>query len=65
MAQGGTLYYPIWLAYAAGVIENEGHDIQFYDAPSDGLTMDDIFLGMGGFSPDIVVLDTSTASIFK
>ncbi|WP_269848766.1 hypothetical protein [Methanosarcina horonobensis] len=22
--QGGALYYPIWLAYAAGVLEEEG-----------------------------------------
>lgn len=64
VAKGGTLYYPLWLAYAAGVSEAEGHNIRFYDAPSEGLSIDDIFIRMGDFYPDIVVLDTSTPSIF-
>ena len=34
VTKGGTLYYPVWLALAAGVAEKEGHSVQFFDAPA-------------------------------
>ena len=33
-ARGGTLYYPIWLAYAAGVLEQAGFETRLVDAPA-------------------------------
>jgi anaerobic magnesium-protoporphyrin IX monomethyl ester cyclase len=33
-ARGGTLYYPIWLAYATEVLEEE-HKVKLVDAPAD------------------------------
>lgn len=65
VTKGGTLYYPIWLAYAAGVAEKEGHEIQFYDAPAEGLSIDSVFGRMDGFVPNMVVVDTSTPSIYS
>ncbi|MDY6862568.1 MAG: radical SAM protein [Thermodesulfobacteriota bacterium] len=65
VTKGGTFYYPIWLAYAAGVVEKTGHDIQFFDAPAAGLGVSDIVKKMGNFIPDIMVVDTSTPSIYN
>ena len=63
VTKGGTLYYPFWLAYAVGVVEQMGHDIRFFDAPATGLKIEDIFARLGEFVPDLVVVDTSTPSI--
>jgi len=65
VTKGGTLYYPIWLAYAAGVAEQAGHTIKFFDAPAEGLSLDGMFGRMDGFVPDMVVVDSSTPSIYR
>ncbi|MDR4504190.1 MAG: B12-binding domain-containing radical SAM protein [Candidatus Scalindua sp.] len=64
VTKGGTLYYPIWLAYAAGVLEQAGHDIRLFDAPADDLDLGDIIDHLDGFIPEMVVVDTSTPSIY-
>jgi len=65
VTSGGTLYYPFWLAYAAGSSEKAGHEIMFIDAPADGLNMDNVLEEMRKFKPELAVLDTSTASIYS
>ncbi len=65
VAKGGTLYYPIWLAYAVGVAEKAGHNVVFLDAPADNLDLDQIFDKMGDFVPDLSIVDTSTPSIYS
>jgi len=65
VTKGGTLYYPIWLAYAAGVAEKAGHQIRFYDAPAEGFDLADLFERLNGFKPDLTVVDTSTPSIYE
>jgi len=65
VTKGGTLYYPIWLAYAVGVAEKAGHNVMFLDAPADGLDIEDIFNGIDDFVPDLSVVDTSTPSIYN
>ncbi|MCP4977328.1 MAG: radical SAM protein [Maribacter sp.] len=65
VTKGGTLYYPIWLAYAVGVAENAGHNVMFFDAPADGLDLDQIFDKMGDFVPNLSIVDTSTPSIYN
>ncbi|MDP2644193.1 MAG: cobalamin-dependent protein, partial [Desulfobacterales bacterium] len=65
VAKGGTLYYPIWLAYAAGVAEAAGHSVRLVDAPAEGLKVPDIFEKLEGFIPHLVVTDTSTPSIYN
>lgn len=65
VTKGGTFYYPIWLAYAMGVAEQDGHHIRFYDAPADGLNVSDIFNLMGDFVPGMMIIDTSTPSIYS
>ncbi len=65
VAPSGTIYYPIWLAYATGVLEEAGFNARLIDAPARGLTLKDIIDTLGDFSPNIIVLDTSTPSIFS
>ena len=65
IAKGGTLYYPIWLAYSAGVAEQNGHRINLIDAPAENLNLTDIFKLTEGFKPDLAVVDTSTPSIYN
>lgn len=65
VTKGGTLYYPIWLAYAAGVAEAAGHEIRLIDAPAERLDMEGVFSRLDLFSPDLAVIDTSTPSIYN
>jgi len=63
VTKSGTLYFPIWLAFAAGVLEQAGHEVTLTDAPARGLTDADI-LDMGKrIRPELIVMDTSTPSI--
>ncbi len=63
VTKSGTLYFPIWLAFATGVLEQADHEVILTDAPAQGLTDHDI-LEMGkGMGPGLIVMDTSTPSI--
>jgi anaerobic magnesium-protoporphyrin IX monomethyl ester cyclase len=63
VTKSGTLYFPLWLAYAAGVLEQAGHEVTLTDAPARGLTDADV-LDMGRrLRPELIVMDTSTPSI--
>jgi len=61
----GTLYLPIWLAYAAGSTEKAGHEIIIVDAPADNLLIEDVLEKTKSFKPELVVVDTSTPSIYS
>jgi anaerobic magnesium-protoporphyrin IX monomethyl ester cyclase len=65
IAKSGTLYYPMWLAYAVGYLEKKGHDVLLLDAPATGLTMNDVAGKVEEFSPRLAVLGTSTPSIYS
>lgn len=65
VTKGGTLYYPFWLAYAAGVVEQKGFQIRLIDAPADGLDLSHIIERLYSFEPDVLVMETSTPSIFN
>lgn len=60
-ARGGTIYYPIWLAYAAALLE-EMYQTRLVDAPAGGLTRDHIVEDITRYDPDIVVVDSSYTS---
>ena len=63
VTKSGTLYFPLWLAYATGVLEQAGHEVTLTDAPARGLTDADV-LDMGRrIRPELIVMDTSTPSI--
>ncbi|MFC2157504.1 B12-binding domain-containing radical SAM protein [Acidobacteriota bacterium] len=65
VAKGGTIYYPVWLAYATGVLEQAGFNVRLVDAPAEGLEIKKILQTIRGFSPKLIVLDTSTASVYS
>ena len=60
--RSGTLYYPIWLAYATGVVEREGFETKLIDCPASGMTEAELMELVHSFVPDIVFCDTSTPS---
>ena len=63
VTKSGTIYFPLWLAYATGVLDQEGHDIQLIDAPAKCLSREETLRRIGLFCPELVVIDTSTPSI--
>jgi radical SAM superfamily enzyme YgiQ (UPF0313 family) len=63
VTKSGTFYYPIWLAYAAGYVEQGGHPTRLIDAPADKLDLDDVLRRAEVLKPDLVLVDTSTPSI--
>ena len=58
-ARGGTLYYPIWLAYATGVLEKEGHGVKLVDAIAWKWDENKVLEDAKKFKPDLVVVDSN------
>ncbi len=65
VAKSGTLYYPMWLAYAVGFCEKHGHDVLFLDAPAAGLSFEETVRRVSDFGPVLAILGTSTPSIYS
>lgn len=63
VTKSGTVYYPIWLALAAGFAEKRGHKITLIDSPALIISIDETINRLKAFKPDIVVVETSTGSI--
>jgi anaerobic magnesium-protoporphyrin IX monomethyl ester cyclase len=57
--KSGVMYYPIWLAYAIGVLEQD----EFMDAPAAGHSLSDVLGLADELQPGLGVLDISTPSI--
>ena len=58
-ARGGTMYYPIWLSYATGVLENEEHKVRLVDAIAWKWDREKVIEDAKKFGPDLIVLDTN------
>ena len=65
VTKSGTLYYPIWLSYAAAVAQDAGFEIQLLDAPANNLDRTQVLKLANDFKPNLVVVDTSTPSIYN
>jgi anaerobic magnesium-protoporphyrin IX monomethyl ester cyclase len=63
VAPSGTLYYPIYLALAAGLVRQRGYSIDFLDAPAEGYDLKQTEDRIARFSPDLIVATTVTASV--
>jgi anaerobic magnesium-protoporphyrin IX monomethyl ester cyclase len=61
--KSGVIYYPIWLAYAAGVLEKNNFDVRLIDAPAEGYDLEVVIKLALAFKPRLIVIDTSTPSI--
>ena len=65
VTKAGTIYYPIWLSYAAALLDKEGFEIKLVDAPARGMSVEDIIKIVQEFEPKMIVVDTSTPSIYN
>jgi radical SAM superfamily enzyme YgiQ (UPF0313 family) len=63
VTKSSTLYYPFFLAYSTGVLEEEGFDVSLIDAPAEKLDRNKTLELITTIKPDIVVCETSTPSI--
>jgi len=62
-ARGGTLYYPIWLSYATGLLEKEGHIVRLVDAVAWKWNEHQVYDDVKKFQPELVVVDTNFSSV--
>ena len=64
IAKGGTFYYPMWLAYATGVLEQAGHEVKLIDAPARRMTVDDVLNLARDWRPELAIIDVTTPSVY-
>jgi len=64
VTKSGTLYYPMWLAYAVGVLEEAGCECKLLDCPARLIDMERLLQIAREFRPELVIIDTSTPSIY-
>lgn len=57
-----TQWLPIWLSYCGSLLEKHGHEVKLIDAPSERLNHKDTFKRIIDFSPNILVVYSSTRS---
>jgi anaerobic magnesium-protoporphyrin IX monomethyl ester cyclase len=65
VTKSGTLYYPMWLAYATGYLQKAGHELLLLDAAAGDLSLEQTVERARAFTPALAVLDTSTPSIYN
>lgn len=66
VTKSGTMYYPIWLAYAAGLAQQETEfEISLVDAVARRWGQQDVLDSFRAWPPDLVFCDTSTPSIYE
>jgi anaerobic magnesium-protoporphyrin IX monomethyl ester cyclase len=65
ITKSGTLYYPFWLSYAAGVLEDDGFDVRLIDACATLSSKEEVLAQIEEFAPKLVIVDTSTPSIYN
>jgi anaerobic magnesium-protoporphyrin IX monomethyl ester cyclase len=65
VTKSGTIYFPIWHAYATGMLEQHGHNVKLVDAPADGLDRNSCYTIAQDFQSEMIVLYTSTPSIYN
>ncbi|MFB0544968.1 MAG: radical SAM protein [Asgard group archaeon] len=63
--KGGTFYYPYFLAYCCGVLEKKGFNVKLIDAVAKKWSHEQTVEFAKSFKPDLVVIDTSTPSIYN
>lgn len=62
-ARGGTLYYPLWLAYATGLLEQSGHTARLVDAIAAKWDLETVITDVQAFDPDLIVVDSNFSSL--
>jgi len=57
-----VMHPPLYLAYAAAYIRQQGHTIKFIDAPANGISVDEFINTAHEWHPEVIVFETSTPS---
>jgi radical SAM superfamily enzyme YgiQ (UPF0313 family) len=60
--RAGALYYPIWLSYATGVLEQE-YETRLVDAPAWDWDKEQVIEDIKKFEPNLIVMDSSFPSL--
>lgn len=60
----GYLPFPFFLAYATAVLEENNVEVNLVDALAEGYDNEEFVSELGKFDPDLVLLETSTPSIY-
>ena len=65
VTRSGTLYYPLWLIYAAATCEKDGFEVEFLDAPAKPMSHKEQYdyIEAHGKETKLFVVNTSTPSI--
>jgi radical SAM superfamily enzyme YgiQ (UPF0313 family) len=61
----GSHWYPIFLAYATGLLEQSGHECRLIDAEADNLTDQEVLNVANDFKPDFTVVYISQKGLIK
>lgn len=65
VAKGGTFYMPYFLSYCCGVVEREGFNVKLVDAVANEWDEKQTLEFVKKLKPSLVVVDTSTPSIYN
>ena len=60
--KSGTLYYPYWLCYAAGVCMQKGYDVELVDCITKKMTREDTAQLVKTSAPDYVMAELTTST---
>ncbi len=63
ITKSGTIYNPLWLAYACAYAESKNIETKLYDSCAEQTNISDTIKIIKEFNPQIIVIDTSTPSI--
>jgi anaerobic magnesium-protoporphyrin IX monomethyl ester cyclase len=65
VTKSSTLYWPMFMAYAAGYTEADNNEILLLDSPAMGLNLEQTLQKAQEFAPEFCVVNTSTPSILN
>ena len=63
ITKSGTIYNPIWLAYACAYLEKNNQETMLLDSCADQINLEKTLERVKEYNPQLVILDTSTPSI--
>jgi anaerobic magnesium-protoporphyrin IX monomethyl ester cyclase len=63
MTISGSQWYPIFMSYATGLLEREGHEVKLIDAQVDRLTREQVYKIAADFMPQLTVVYFSMKSL--
>ncbi|MBL7190082.1 radical SAM protein [bacterium] len=65
VTRSDTMYYPYWMSYATGAVEQTGVNCKFFDCPGEGWDYGDVEQKLEDFPPHLIILDTTTPSFYN